>query len=893
MKVRVATMLLLGLLAQASFAHPQDGKRQISLNDGWTLQPECSAEIKGEAISARGFEPHDAMHIDVPSTVVAAQVKTGKFKNIFMDRNLRNLPGMAYPIGENFENLPMPADSPYHCGWWYRKEFPVAQADARKRLTLHFAGINYRANIWLNGKLIADSSKIAGAYRVYDLDVTDAAKPGAENVLAIETFAPTETDLGVNWVDWNPAPPDKELGITGAVSLIATGPVLVSSPLVTTHFEDGSLASAKLTAFVDVENHSEQPIHGSARISLLGMHLEQPVDLGAGEHKTVIFASDHYPQLQKASPPVWWPYAMGTPRLEDGTAEFLINGTKSDEQSFRFGIREVTSKLTDTGARLFQVNGKPILIRGGGWSQDMLLRQDEKKLREEFALVRDLNLNTIRLEGKLETEDFFKLADEQGILVMAGWCCCDQWEHWDKWTPENHQVAEASLRSQMLRMRNHPSLLVWLNGSDNPPPTDVEQTYLSIEQEMHWPNPTLSSATGQVSKNSGNSGVKMSGPYDFVAPSYWTVDTKQYGGGFGFNTETSPGPAIPNESSLRKFLSPDKLWPMNDDWAYHNGSEGFKDLTVFNDALKVTYGPANSLDEYERESQAMAYDGERAMFEAYARNKYTSTGVVQWMLNNAWPSTIWHLFDYYLDAGGGYYGAKKACEPMHIQYSYDDHSVFVVNSTYEAAAAVKASARVYDLKLKTLYSAEESVTPGADSSTKVMAIPDTVFSSDAPVYLVQLSLHDASGKALSENFYWVPAKLTTFNWAKTDYTHTPALTQEDMTTLKSLAPATVQVKVLSDGDDRKVKLVVKNTSSGLAMLVALRAQDAHGEAIDPVFWSDNYVSLMPGETREIEAGLFPEETTRIRTIAVSGWNVAPQKIALGAKKETEKNVAER
>lgn len=884
MKIQLPSLRVIGLLAQAALLSAAHGQHAMVLHDGWTLQSNCPTEIKGEAISSRAFEPHDAMRISVPSTVLAAQVATGKFKNIFLDRNLRDLPGMSYPIGENFENLPMPADSPYHCGWWYRKQFTVAAGDAKQQLTLHLAGINYRANIWLNGTLIADSQKIAGAYRVYDLDVTKAVKAGAENFLAIETFAPTETDLGVNWVDWNPAPPDKDMGITGTVSLVASGPVSVASPLVTTHFDDASLASAKLTAFIDVVNHSNQPVHGIARVALVGSRLEQPVELAAGEQKTVIFTPEQFPQLQKAKPSVWWPYAMGTPQLQDGTAEFLVNGAISDEQQFRFGIREVTSRLTETGARLFSVNGKPILIRGGGWSQDMLLRHDQKKLEDEFALVRDLNLNTIRLEGKLETEDFFKLADEQGILVMAGWCCCDQWEHWDKWTPENHMVAEASLRAQMLRLRNHPSLLVWLNGSDNPPPQDVEQTYLDIEHQMHWPNPTLSSATGQVSKNTGNSGVKMSGPYDFVAPSYWTVDTKQYGGGFGFNTETSPGPAIPNESSLRKFLSPDKLWPLNESWAFHNGSEGFKDLTVFNTSMNATYGAATSLNDYERKSQAMAYDGERAMFEAYARNKYTSTGVVQWMLNNAWPSTIWHLFDYYLDAGGGYYGAKKACEPLHIQYSYDDHSVFVVNSKYQASPALKASARVYDLNAKVLFSDDRTVTPSADSSTRVISIPDSVFASASTVYLVQLSLRDQSGNPISDNFYYVPAKLTTFDWAKTDYTHTPAFASEDLTALGSIAPATVKVERLPGTNGRKASLQLRNDSKSVAMLIALRAQDAAGAAIDPALWSDNYLSLMPGESRHVEASLLPGQPAEISTIEVSGWNVAAMKIAVGTRK---------
>ncbi len=299
-----------------------------------------------------------------------------------------------------------------------------------------------------------------------------------------------------------------------------------------------------------------------------------------------------------------------------------------------------------------------------------MLREDPKRLAEQFHLVRDLHLNTIRLEGKLETEEFYRLADEQGILVMAGWCCCDHWEHWDKWSGDTLEVAVASLRSQMLRIRHHPSLLVWLNGSDGPPPEKVERAYLAVEAETHWPNPVLSSASATPTSVTGKSGVKMTGPYDYVSPSYWLVDTSHYGGAYGFNTETSPGAAIPSMNGLRQFIPANGMWPPSADWSYHNGGEGFKNLEVFNTAMKSTYGSTDSVSAYTRVAQTMAYDGERAMFEAYGRNKYTSTGVVQWMLNNAWPSMIWHLYDYYLEAGGGYYGTKKGMRAS-------AHSVFL------------------------------------------------------------------------------------------------------------------------------------------------------------------------------------------------------------------------
>ena len=190
----------------------------------------------------------------------------------------------------------------------------------------------------------------------------------------------------------------------------------------------------------------------------------------------------------------------------------------------------------------------------------------------------------------------------------------------------------------------------------------------------------------------------MTGPYDYVAPSYWLLD-KTRGGAHGFNTETSPGPAIPPIESLRRMLPEDHLWPIDSWWDYHAGGGAFKDLKIFTTALDARYGPSTSVEEFARKAQVMAYEGHRAMFEAFGRNKYTSTGVIQWMLNNAWPSMIWHLYDWYLRPGGSYFGAKKANEPLHIQYSYDDASVVVVNSFYQAFPGMKARARVYNIDM--------------------------------------------------------------------------------------------------------------------------------------------------------------------------------------------------
>lgn len=379
----------------------------------------------------------------------------------------------------------------------------------------------------------------------------------------------------------------------------------------------------------------------------------------------------------------------------------------------------------------------------------------------------------------------------------------------------------------------------------------------------------------------------MSGPYDYVPPSYWLRDTK-YGGAHGFNTETSPGAAIPTLDSLKKMLPAKSQWPQDDVWDFHAGSGVFRNTHLFNSAMTATYGPTESPVAYNRVAQAMAFDGERAMFEAYGRNKYTSTGVVQWMLNNAWPSTFWHLYDYYLDAGGGYYGTKQACELLHVQYSYDDHSIYVVNSVYKASPGLMVSASVYDMKLHELFHKTTQMDSAPDSSTKAIDIPDSVFHSDSPVYFVRLELKDGAGKTLSHNFYWVPEKLAEFDWAKTKYTYTPATTYADLTALNSLPLARIEATMAIKG--QKLQLRLKNPSRALAFQLAAEALDANGKKITPQMWSSNYIELMPGEERDLSVQL-PQhlKSTGDLSVTISGWNVK----ALRVKASDQKVLAER
>jgi len=893
---------------------------RLDLHSGWQLQSACVLQgsstgpaglknsthpgLDGEILSSPLYRPIDWISATVPTTVVAAQVAAGIIKDPFYGLNLRKLPGMDYPIGSQFANLAMLDDSPYKCGWWYRTEFRLPADFAGRSVALHLDGVNYRADVWLNGKQIASKNDIAGTWRVFELNLASGLLLRWENVLAIEVFPPTPDDLAITWVDWNPAPPDKNTGLFRDVYLTASGPVQLRFPYVANKLDD-NFTTAQLTPVVEAWNATAHPVKADISWEIDGKRIHQEVRLEAEQKNTVTFEPRQFPELTIKNPKLWWPAQLGTPALYHARVSATVDGKSSESHDVTFGIRQVTSEMNSQHT-LFKINGKPILIRGGGWAPDMLLRSSPQRMDTEFRYVRDLGLNTIRLEGKLERQAFYDLADKYGILVMAGWCCCDMWERWNEWGPDQYKVAQNSQRDQMRLLRNHPSMLVWLNGSDNPPIPAVESMYLRVGKEELWPNPFLSSASATPTTITGPSGGKMTGPYDYVPPNYWLTDTK-LGGAWGFNTETSPGPAIPPPASLRKFLPTDKLRPQNEVWGLHEGGERFQTITFYNTSLENRYGAPKDLNDFVRKAYAMDYEGERAMFEAYARNKFNSTGVIQWMLNNGWPSLIWHLYDYYLVPAGGYYGTKKANELMHVLYAYDTRSVVVVSESGENEFAVKVTASLYNLDGTEKWTQDATIDVSRDTPAVAFTVPQP--SDLSTTYFLKLSATGRDSRISSENFYWLSTKPDEIAWEKThDTVNTPQSAYADMTGLQDLAPVALRVQtkpadsacalpigirpiaapttkaVVSAECEQGLQylqMFVSNPTKTLAFMVHLRLLKSDGEDVIPAFFTDNFVSLLPGESRYLAVFYRAADLGKAPAhLEVSGWNVQPEKITV-------------
>jgi len=859
--------LFLLLFARPLFSQSRTESFQLILQDDWRMQSSLSDSAAGVQISQKDFPVKSWYKITVPSTIIAGLLANNEYN-------------FDPFYAKNFEKL---ADKRFNHTWWFRKEFVLPASEKNKNVILKLHGINYKANLWLNGVLIADSSYIKGPFRIIELDVTKQIKYAGENVLAIEIMRPfnpnrRDGDLAIDYADWIHYPPDYNGGIVNNVEIKTFDKVGISYPLVTTKFDLPSLNLAHLQVDAELVNYTDKERDAVVKGKINDdIQFQQKVHLAPHEKKQVSFSSADYPPLNIKNPRVWWPWQYGDPQLNRIEISLVTGGNVSNMISENFGIREITSKLINNHSRQFIINGKPIMLRGAAWSPDIFQRHSKTREEQELKLVRDMNMNIVRSEGKLEDDNFYDLCDKYGLLVMTGWMCCGAWQYPENWSGAERAVAMASDSSVMYWLRNKACIMAWLNGSDMPPKdTLVEKDYLSIENYLKWSNPVISTADASKSKVSGYSGVKMNGPYDWVPPVYWETDSNKYGGSWSFATEISPGPSIPPYESLIRFIPKDSLWYTNSDWLYHCGTMQFGNTKIFDTALNERYGKSSSIQEYLTKAQLQNYEGHRAMMEAYGLNKYnTATGVVQWMLCNPWPSLIWHTYDYYLYPAGTYFGMKKSMEPLHVMYSYKSNEVNIINSLLEKLTSLTVKASVYNLDGTLKYS--NTITTGVDEDgiKKCFAIPS--IASLSGVYFLRLELKDAKQKSKSINWYWLSQKPDKLNWKNSKWYYTPQSGFADFRALKDLPATTLNVNYSTAKKENKTThlITLTNTGKTVAFFVHLRVlKEKNADDILPVIFSDNYVSLAPGESRVIECSYEDKDAgSGIPYILTEAWNL--------------------
>lgn len=840
--------------------------------NGYTIQSSTKVSDAPAAVSSPGYPAKGWFPAGPRSTVLAALLADGVYADPFFSTNQQKI-----------------AKADFQVPWWYRSDFTVE--DTARRTFLDFSGVISAADVYVNGHQVAKAADVTGVYPHHELDITSLVRSGTNTVaFRIQPNDPSK-DLTMGWLDWLQPPADRNMGIVRDVVVRRGGPVALRDAHVVTRLAVPSLASADLTVRAQARNDTGAAVTAEVTGRIGATTFTRQVPLAAHETRTVTFSPADTPGLRLTSPKVWWPAGMGGQPLYDLDLTASVAGTASDTAHETFGIRDVQAPLNADGARAYRINGRRLLIKGGGWSPDEFLRWDRTYAEDRLKYAVDLGLNTIRLEGHLEPDEFFDLADRHGVLTLPGWECCDKWEGQvnggetgDTWTEADYPVAQASMAAEAARLRDHPSVISFLIGSDFAPDARIEKTYLDALKAADWTAPVVPAASEKASPQLGGSGMKMTGPYDWVPPGYWYA--KREGGATGFNSETSAGPSIPTVDTLRRMMTPaelDTLWKDPDAKQYHRSpSPTFGTLKIYDAALTGRYGAPTSLADYVRKAQLAQYENVRAQYEAYDRNATDSTGpstgVIHWMFNSGWTSLHWQLMDRYLDQGGSYFGAKKANEPLHVQYSYDDRSVVVVNHGHAPASGLTARATLFDPDGTQRYdkTATGLTVSGDGAHGTAFTLPSSV-SGLSSTYLLRLVLTGADGKEVSRNVYWLSTRPDTLDWGGTTWYYTPTTSYADLKGLASMARVPVSATAVTESSEgtSTTTVTLRNAGSGKtpALLTDAHLVDGQGKPVLPVRWSDNEVSLWPGESVTLTATYRTADLHgSAPAVRVSGWN---------------------
>ena len=877
------------------------------LQSGWRMISARNVSADDSLISQPGFDSSQWYTVrKMPATVLQVLQENGVYKNLYFGMNLA---------------------TPKHLwkqDWWYRTTFTAPAG--RDVYSLIFKGINYRADIWLNGHKVANRRTVVGMYDSFEFNVTEFIVPGGQNVLAVKV-TPEQSlqgedgvELADSWLDWinwkylgyHDAEkhvdisfvPDRNAGIWKRVFLSSTGAVTIRNPYVATDLPLPATNPALLTVYCDLRNNTPKPVSGtlSGEISRPGkprIKFQQQVQLFRNQSKEVAFVPAEYAGLSVADPDLWWPYQWGEANLYQLKLDFKLNDKNeiSDSQSIDFGIRKINQgrdsdnnfpEIGSGGNFFLQVNGKDYLIRGGVYSPDLLFRNDPERDAAIMGYAKDLGLNLLRWELKIADDTMLERADCEGMPVMLGWMCCAQWEHWDLWNAEDQWVARDSLRARIRELRSHPAVVLWANGSDGLPPDSVLNDYHQILKEEHWQDAMVDTVSHV---NRTWSGIHMAGPYVWRPPYYWFSD--KYGPARGSSAEEGDNETIPPVESLKKFIPAEKLWPINEYWYFHAGAnEGNNTLENIQRVIDKRYGPSSSVEEFSKKAQLAHYEDVRAQYETYAVHWADRKMMVHWMMNNPWPSFFGHLFDDFFKPGGGYFGAKKGLRPMTVVWDYyatGDRStakLYVANQTSKARNGLIVSLEFFDLEGRRKYFKEVkdfSIGPNTSASAmtvgRVAGLPST--------YLLRATLRNAdSNTVLAENVYWGSTADDDLGEAKNDEQFKTSLVRwADMSALNAM-PRT-DVAVSSSFSQRNgegvVKITLKNSSSHVAFFLRAEVTEGiDGEEVLPITYDDNYISVFPQESRTITATFRTSELAgRKPALRLEGYNVGKRVLPVG------------
>lgn len=899
------------------------GENSWTIAGGWRMRPAPEVSEDGAAISQSGFKNKDWYEATVPGTVLTTLVDRGVYPD--PDYGLNNL---AIPESLNKQD------------YWYRVEFKAP--GSRRRLTLTFEGINYHAAVWMNGRSLGTitGAFIRGVFDVTDVvksgtnvlavRLSPPPHPGIPHEQSIKggpgengglmcldgpTFVATE-----GW-DWVPGIRDRDTGIWQPVTLTATSVVKIGDPQVVTTLPLPDTSRAEVEITLPLENLSGTAVKGTVSASFEGVSVSKEVTIAPGK-SSVTLAPAEFKQLTVEHPRLWWPNGYGKQELYTAKLSFAEGGAESDAKQVRFGIREITYELslldsaghlrrveylpTEARARkehpvdvshegmreipaadpfpsfyppewkegwkswvaslapggekaasvktvedekaapylVIKVNGVRIACRGGNWGMDdARKRVSRAKLEPYFRLHHDANVNIIRnWVGQSTEEVFYDLADEYGLLVWN--------DFWDSTQNYNIEAQDPALflenaRDTIARFRNHPSIAMWCGRNEGVPQPIINDGLTELVRTLD--------GTRYYSPSSNQVNLQNSGPYKYMDPKLYYTTLNH-----GFSVETGT-PSFSTLESFETWVPKEDWWPISDDWAYHDWHQaGNGDMAPFMAEMQAEFGAPTSLEDFERKAQMLDYVDHRAIFEGMNAHLWApNSGRMLWMTQPAWPSNVWQILSADYDTQASFYGVKKACEPVHVQLDLSNYAVQVVNTTTAAMTGLTVSAEVYSLENKLLLHREEKKDVAADAIAEAFVLDLTPSMGDG-VVLVKLVLVDSSGAVVSENLYWLGASSVSYR----------KLGRMGTTTVTASARA----------ERGRVVVSLKNAGGVAAIQTKLTLLKADGTRVLPAYYSDNYVSLLPGEAREI-AIEYPAGGGAAQ-VGVRGWNVGSVVIAV-------------
>jgi Exo-beta-D-glucosaminidase Ig-fold domain/Concanavalin A-like lectin/glucanases superfamily/Glycosyl hydrolases family 2/Glycosyl hydrolases family 2, sugar binding domain/Glycosyl hydrolases family 2, TIM barrel domain len=885
------------------------GRWQIN---NWTMIEAPKVKQDGAALSRPGAATNNWHKATVPGTVLQTLVDRGVYPDPYHALN----------------NMVIP-ESLARQDYWYRTTFEVPSEAAGMQTEIIFNGVNYASEVWINGE---KAGNIKGAFirgrfaftpvsgaNVIAIKVSPPPNPGTPHEQSIKggvgenggqlaidgpTFVATE-----GW-DWIPAIRDRNTGLWQNVEFTATGALEIGDPQIITDLPLPRTDSADIYIHVPIINHNSSPIDATVKASFGNVAVERSVRVAPGS-TVVKFSPATDSSLKVSNPQLWWPNGYGEPVLHTAKLSVETSGRISDSQDVRFGIREVSYDLglfdsegqlkrvqvqtTDGGLarqRLIdvtheaikespkgwaasltkaaeqsaaitpvteytipephmaiRVNGVKIAARGGNWGMnDAMKRIARDRMEPYFRLQKDAHMNIIRNWMGNNTEpSFFDLADEYGMMVMQ-----DFWQSTQNFQvePQDPQLFLENARDAVARYRNHPSIIMWFGRNEGVPYPLLNKGLDDVVFDLD--------GTRWFTGSSNVVNLQGSGPYNYRPPEGYFTNLAT-----GFSVETGT-PSLSTIESIQSYTPQADQWPLSDTLAYHDWHfAGNGDTKTFMETLATMFGPATSLPDFERKAQMMNLETHKAMYEGLVAHLWTkNTGRLLWMTHPAWPSNAWQIYSWDYDTHAAYYGAKKATEPLHVQLNLPDNRLAVVNTTQSDSSSLRATTVVTDLAGKELFKRVDLVNAPANAVQNLPVVPLTNILSANPMVLVSLKLTDAQGGIVSDNFYWRGRDVAAYQ-ALNDMPQVPL----------SVSLSRPQV----DGKDKVLTAVVRNASATPALNAKLTLVDAKGKRILPAFYTDNYVALLPGESKTITIR-YPASQQSTPKVTLRGWNVADAEV---------------